>query len=257
LTQEPAVLAIPRPTNLVESIRKQSVLLARDLANYISDQKLPEGTRLPTEQEMQAQFGVGRNTIREALRLLELRGVLTIRSGRGGGPVVRLPRSTDLGEALQLVLQFQGATLTDIIDARALIEPIAASAAATSISEADLLKLQATNDSILAHQTDELNFSRQNNLFHSIIGQCLSRPVISVFLDSLKNVHDGLSYGVHYPPERMQLIVKAHQKIIQGIKAGDQQAAEAAMRKHLDDTKRYWTTNYPQTCTQPLRWLGE
>src|ERR1700728_4311773 len=129
---------------------KQSVLLARDIVNYIFNQHLPRGTKLPNEQEMLQQFGVGRNTIREALRLLELRGVITIRPGRGGGPIVRLPRSTDLGEALQLILQFQGATLTDVIDARALIEPMAASAAAADITEEALGRLQTTNDSILA-----------------------------------------------------------------------------------------------------------
>jgi DNA-binding FadR family transcriptional regulator len=257
VTEDPVVLAIPRPTNLVESIRKQSVLLARDLANYISDQKLPEGARLPNEQEMQRQFGVGRNTIREALRLLELRGVIVIRSGRGGGPVVRLPRSTDLGEALQLVLQFQGATLTDIIEARGLIEPMAAMAAATNIAEDDLARLQAANDSILANPNDEINFSKQNGLFHSVIGECLALPAVAVFLDSLKTVHDGLSYGLHYPPKRVRQVVKAHQVIIDAVRAGDRESAERAMREHLENAKWYWTTKYPQICSQPLRWLGD
>jgi DNA-binding GntR family transcriptional regulator len=171
--------------------------------------------------------------------------------------VVRLPRSTDLGEALQLVLQFQGATLTDIIDARGLIEPLAASAAAGDITDEALEKLQATNDSIRAEQANEINFSRQNDLFHSTIGECLHLPVISVFLDSLKNVHDGLSFGVRYPPERIRSIARAHQKIIDQIESGDRQGAEAAMRRHLAEAKRYWTTNYPQICAQPLRWLGD
>jgi GntR family transcriptional regulator, transcriptional repressor for pyruvate dehydrogenase complex len=257
LVREAGLVAIRRPTSLVEAIRKQSVLLARDLANHISDQGLPEGTRLPTEQEMQQQFGVGRNTIREALRLLELRGVITIRSGRGGGPVVRRPRSSDLGEALLLVLQFQSATLTDIIDARILIEPMAASAAATSITEDALAKLKATNGSIRAADNDEANFSHQNSSFHSIIGECLGLPVITVLLDSLKSVHDGLSYGVHYPPERIRSIARAHQKIIDKVDAGDTAGAEAAMRRHLFEAKKYWESNYPQTCSQPLRWLGE
>jgi GntR family transcriptional regulator, transcriptional repressor for pyruvate dehydrogenase complex len=250
-------IVIPRPTNLVESMGKQSVLLARDLANYISDQRLPPGTKLPNEQEMQQQFGVGRNTIREALRLLELHGVITIRSGRGGGPVVRIPRSSDLGETLQLVLQFQGATFTDIIDARALLEPIAASSAAANITPDAFERLQATNDLILAETSNEISFSRQNSLFHSIIGECLQMPVISVFLDSLKNVHDGLPYGVHYPPNRVRQVAQAHQKIIDQIKAGDREGAEEAMREHLANAKNYWVSKYPQVCAQPLRWLGD
>jgi GntR family transcriptional regulator, transcriptional repressor for pyruvate dehydrogenase complex len=257
LTEQSTALVIPRPTNLVESMGKESVRLARDIANYISDQRIPQGTRLPTEQEMQQQFGVGRTTIREALRLLELRGVITMRSGRGGGPFVRLPRSTDLGEALQLVLQFKGATLTDIISARALIEPIAAAVAAENITKEALTKLQETNDSIRAEQANEINFSRQNATFHSVLGECLQLPVISVFLDSLSYVQDGLAYGVRYPPERIRSIARAHQKIIESIRARDRQGAEAAMRKHLDEAMRYWSSNYPQICAQPLRWLGD
>jgi DNA-binding FadR family transcriptional regulator len=66
----------------VKSLRKASVWLARDLVNFIVDGKLKEGTRLPPEAEMQNIFDVGRNTLRKALRLLETRGVITIRTGR-------------------------------------------------------------------------------------------------------------------------------------------------------------------------------
>ncbi len=193
-----SVAEIRRPDALVDKVRKQSVVLARDLVNYISDEGLPEGAKLPTEQEMVVQFGIGRNTVREALRLLEMRGVITIRSGRGGGPVVRIPRSTDLGEALRLILQFKGATLSDVLEARLLIEPMAASAAAM-VTDADSLGvLQASVDSMLDNPADEANFTRQNNIFHAAIGRSLQSPVLSVFLDSLKNIQDGVSYGIRY-----------------------------------------------------------
>lgn len=257
MPDESPVLVIRRPDMLVETMRKQSVMLARDIANYISDERLAEGTRLPTEQEMVVQFGVGRNTIREALRLLEMRGVLTIRSGRGGGPVVRLPMSTDLGEALQLILQFQYATLTDVIEARLLMEPIAASSAARVITVADLETLQGSVDTMLANLEDEAIFTRQNNVFHSIIGGCLNTPVVSVFLDSLKNVQDGVAYGVRYTPARRRRVARAHQDVIDQIAAKNSDGAADAMRKHLDEARHYWTTKFPHISEKPLRWLGD
>ena len=69
-----------RPSSLPEN-------LARDLATYIIDRRLPEGTRLPPEREMRESLRVGKGTLREALRLLQTRGVITMRAGRGGGPV--------------------------------------------------------------------------------------------------------------------------------------------------------------------------
>jgi DNA-binding FadR family transcriptional regulator len=251
------VAEIRRSDALVDKVRKQSVMLARDLANYISDEGLPEGAKLPTEQEMVIQFGVGRNTIREALRLLEMRGVITIRSGRGGGPVVRIPRSTDLSEALQLILQFQSATLSDVMEARLLIEPMAASAAAV-VTDADSLEvLQSSVDSIINNPTDEANFTRQNNIFHATIGRSLQSPVMSVFLDSLKNVQDGVAYGIRYAPRRRLQVAKAHQRVIDRIAQRDADASAQAMREHLGEAKRYWATKFPQVSAKPLRWLGD
>src|SRR5207248_1815276 len=78
-------------------------------------------------------LGVGRTTLREALRLLETRGVLTIRAGPKGGPVVRRPSAEDFGDALALILQFEGASLSDVIEARNALEPMLARLAAPRI----------------------------------------------------------------------------------------------------------------------------
>src|SRR6202044_2703439 len=89
---------VPAPP-LVASRRrnlKQSELIAQYLASYIVDSDLPPGTTLPPEREMVQSLAIGRTTLREALRLLETRGVITIRSGRHGGPVVRRPDPRDL-----------------------------------------------------------------------------------------------------------------------------------------------------------------
>src|SRR5262245_10166373 len=97
---------------------KTSVLLAVDLVNHIVAEDYPEGTILAHEKEMADQLGVGRATVREALRLLESRGVVRIRSGPNGGPVVRRPRPADYAGALELALQFEHATVADVVRAR-------------------------------------------------------------------------------------------------------------------------------------------
>src|SRR5690606_30541465 len=70
---------------------KASERLARQLATLIVEGELEEGARLPHESEMLAQLQVGRATLREALRLLEVWGLVVIRTGPGGGPTVRRP----------------------------------------------------------------------------------------------------------------------------------------------------------------------
>lgn len=256
MAAETVKLSVKRRWPLGEAMRKQSVLLARDIANHISDQQLEVGTRLATELDMVAQFGVGRNTVREALRLLELRGVITIRSGRGGGPVVRRPQAADLGDALQLVLQFQQSTLADVMTARLIVEPLAAAASATTITEAGRERLQKSVSLMLADLEDGSTFRAQNYVFHSVIGSCLETPVIGVFLESLKSVQDGVAFGVHYDATRRKRVAMAHQKIIAAIDTGEPDLAAGAMRGHLDEARKYWASRFPQITDAPLRWMG-
>ena len=78
---------------------KTSERVARDLVTHIIDNNLAEGTKLPNEKQLAEVFQVGRTTLREALRLLETHGVIIIRPGPGGGPVVRRPQRTTCGKA--------------------------------------------------------------------------------------------------------------------------------------------------------------
>ena len=123
---------------------KRSELVARQLAAYIADEDLISGTRLPSEKDLIDIFGVARTTMREALRLLETRGVtFTVRSGPGGGPVVRRPKVSDLGESLSLMMQFSRASLEEIMHARTLLEATIARLAATLIDDDQLDRLRA------------------------------------------------------------------------------------------------------------------
>src|ERR1700722_19891212 len=155
---EPAASRPPRVLPALGRDRKRTLktseLIARDLASYIVDQELPEGTALPPEREMIESFGIGRNTLREALRILETRGVITIRSGPGGGPVVRRPRPSDLGEALTLILQFESATFREGMDGRAWLEPIVAASAARNITKPVTAALRAIDASIIEAPDD-------------------------------------------------------------------------------------------------------
>src|SRR4051812_25076764 len=88
--------------------RKAAEVVARRMVAELADQQVAPGTVLEQEPEMLARYGVGRNTLREALRLLETQGVLSLRAGRG--PVVQTPTPDYLLNSLSLILQFHDAT---------------------------------------------------------------------------------------------------------------------------------------------------
>ena len=234
---------------------KTSEVIARDLATYIVDQDLPEGTALPPEREMIASFRVGRNTLREALRILETRGVITIRSGPGGGPVVRRPRPSDLGEALTLILQFEQATFKEVMDARLWLEPIVAASAAKIIGKPAIAVLREI-DTAMAEAPDQDAFLRLNRRFHSVIAENCGNVVLQTFTETVISVGDGRSVGIYYSANQMKAIVEAHERIVSALEAKDSAEAEAAMLSHAQEAATYWKRKFGELTSQPVRWTA-
>lgn len=234
--------------------RKSSELVARDLASYIVDHDLPEGTRLPPEREMGAALGVGRTTLREALRLLETRGALSIRPGRQGGPIVRRPKPEDLSEVLTLILQFQQASLSDVIEVRMAIEPTVARLAAARIKPEELDELRGTIDRMRTESDDSSLFRRENQVFHATIARASGNVVLATLNESLKLINDGAVVGVEYTLRRRRAVAAAHARIVDALGAGDGDAAEVAMRDHLTEAGHHWKSKYAGLFGVAVRW---
>lgn len=235
--------------------RKTSELIARDLVNYIINEELPPGSMLPTEKEMVESFGVGRTTLREALRLLETRGVITIRSGPRGGPVVRRPNPADLSEALTLILQFEGASLSDVMDARQAFEPMVARLAAAKITDEQVDELQATVDAMIDNLDSHEVFQTENQRFHSMIAEASGSAVLHVFNETLKTIADGVIVGVEYTPNRRKAVALAHQRIIDALRNRDAAEAERMMQLHIDEAAGYWNRKFSELVSRPVSWV--
>lgn len=252
--------AIPvSPEVLLRSSRrrnlKTSERIARDIANYIIDADLPEGARLPREKEMLEMMGVGRMTLREALRLLETQGVIDIRSGAQGGPVVRRPQAEDLAGNLTLVLQFHHASLADVMLARQALEPLIARLAAEHATGEQLGQLQDTIDLMRRHADSQDVFLRENERFHQLVAEASGSVSLRVFSATLKSIASGAEFGIEYQPEHREAVAKAHSRILSALRNGRAVAAERAMQDHLGEAAAYWQRRYPELWTRPVRWI--
>src|ERR1700761_3394215 len=112
---EPAGAGRMDPARLREARRRAKIsqIVAAEIVRYVVDERLEEGDRLPTEAEMLEEFGVGRGSPREALRLLEAYGLISIRQGQNGGPVVATLRPQDLSRTLSFYFHLTGATYAE------------------------------------------------------------------------------------------------------------------------------------------------
>ncbi len=248
----------PRRPGLVldnQRHRKRSEIIAHDLAQYMVDADLPSGSMLPRERDMIEQLGVGRTTLREALRLLETRGALTIRSGPGGGPVVRHPQPNDLTESLTLILQFQRATMAEVLDARIYLEPIAARMAASHITESEVKRLREINDEIVENFESDVRINDANQRFHQVIAGATGNLVVQVFAETLLTVADSGVVELSHSKAFRRSVVSGHEAIIKALEAGDPDAAEQAMRAHVTAGKRGRTKENAELMDRPLRWV--
>ncbi|WP_236792024.1 FadR/GntR family transcriptional regulator [Amycolatopsis sp. GM8] len=106
-------------------VPKTAEVIARTLRSQIVHREIPEGAALPSEAELMARFGVSRPSLREAFRILESEQLIAVRRGSRGGARVTRPDVTVASRYLGLLMQVDGVLLSDVFQARALIEPIA------------------------------------------------------------------------------------------------------------------------------------
>jgi DNA-binding FadR family transcriptional regulator len=106
-------------------VPKTAEVVAQAIRSQIVRGEIPEGASLAGEAELMAQFGVSRPSLREAFRILESEQLITVRRGSRGGARAMRPDITVASRYLGLLMQVDGVLLSDVFQARALIEPVA------------------------------------------------------------------------------------------------------------------------------------
>ncbi len=225
------------------SIRAElkSDTVAAELERRILVGDLAPGERLPTEDELSQLFGVSRSVIRDAVRRLVARGLLTVRQGRGTS--VTEPSDAAFCLAALALLARADVTVGEVISARAMLEIALVPLAAHSGSDRDWQFLDGVLDRFArAVDAGEWDVARDAHLaFHSGLLKALHQPALQLLLRPMTEV----IWTSSEPPrvtEPSDWEVETHPPILDGLKARDPAAVEVAVREHyavLDDAERY------------------
>lgn len=234
--------------------QKIAVTIAQQIVAEIARRRYPPGTKLPGEREMLAQYEVGRGTLRESLRFLEMNGVLTVKPGPGGGPVVAEPDAHDLASTLGLFLELKGTSFGAILELRETLEPSIAGLAAAAKNKQAIARIAESVESMRVNIDDTERFLQANEAFHDRVATASGNPILALLLGSLDHITDGTRLGINFPLERRQAVLTAHRAIYDAIAAGDVEAASTQMRKHVRQFRRYTEQHYPGAADSPLRW---
>lgn len=210
--------------------------IARDIAESIFRRELAPGSKLPSERVMLDQFGVSRGTLREALRILEVQGLLVVRVGPAGGPVVAAMTAEDFQRMSSLHYKAAGATVEQLWQARVEVEPVLARLAAEKGEPAAMIELDALLESAKrVNLENDAEFIRIGSNFHRQIARASCNPILDLVARSLGEMTAHLNSSGVFAAEQRSSVQHDHQTIVRAIIAGNSTKAERLMRVHMGE----------------------
>ena len=230
------------------------MLVAQRIVRDIARNRLSAGDLLPPERVMLEKYGTGRGTLREALRLLEFQGVIALKPGPGGGPVLMSPSASSLAGTLMLLMQLNRAPYRVIVEVRNAIEPMTSELAAQNMTAEQLADLQQTVTDMRSSLTEGEAFLEANKRFHDVIAWSSGNVLFAYLVDSLLGILDGTAIGIEYPMHRRSAILKAHEGIYAALAARDPEAAHKQMQAHIDEYTRYAEKKFARVLDETITW---
>jgi GntR family transcriptional regulator, transcriptional repressor for pyruvate dehydrogenase complex len=225
-----------QPADLsLEAVRKERRYeqVAEQLQRLIADGTLKPGDRLPPERELATRFRVARSSIRDAVRTLEVMGILEPR--QGAGTVVRDLSADSLVVPLATVLVRKRELVSELLDVRRILEPALAARAAKNATVEEVMELE----DILRRQAEKMRRGEptveEDSEFHYTIGRAARNSVVLKVLDVLMDLLRESRVRSLQAPGRPERSYAGHQRVLRAIKRRDPDAAEKAVRKHLEE----------------------
>jgi DNA-binding FadR family transcriptional regulator len=241
----------PRRARRHEKVAEQ---VAREILREIQREGLRAGATLPSESVMLERFDIGRGSLREALRILEVNGLVTIKTGPGGGPIVAESNPASFGQMWTLHLQSIGATYRELLEARVEYESVLARRAAERVTplRADTIKVTLAEPSGLLG--DDVQYASAASGFHTAVCNAGDNAVMALAANAIQSVWSRRVTTVLFAPEDRPMILQQHRDITKAIERRNGRQAEKLMRQHMQQYRDYCERRYPARLDDIVDW---
>jgi DNA-binding FadR family transcriptional regulator len=232
---------------------KVAAVLARQIVRDIADRKLPPGTPLEPESAMVERYQISRASLREALRILEIQGLIAIKPGPGGGPLVSDVDSRDFGRMSTLYYQVLGVRFREVVEARLIIEPVMAKLAA---DHEDPEAKQRLGEIAKAGWATEGNdeWLEASDAFHGQVVGMSGNTLLGLVARSLKNIYTDRVSGLTFPDAERDNVRKVHDAIAKAIMAGDGNKSRRLMEAHMREYADSIAARNPTLMDEVVDW---
>lgn len=210
--------------NLYEDVagRLEEEILFRDFKDH---------EKLPSEQELGEKFGVSRNVIREALKLLKERGLVESRNGLGS--YITKPDGENLSAIMTRMIVIDHISYKDIYETRSILEVAACEKAAVNATEAELKEMEALLEKLKDRSLSIKERRETDFAFHIAIARSAGNPLLISMIEAMRNVFIWMiEKGILFPGGIEDAIMR-HAKILAALKERDPHLAMASMYSHL------------------------
>ena len=209
--------------------------VASQIQDMILDGRLKSGDKLPAERMMSEQFKVSRNSIREAIRALEILGI--VESRQGGGNFIVAGSSDCLFEPLSIMFKLRNGSFSDLLEIRRGLEMEAASLAAQKITKAHKVRVKELLEEFKNASGERESIDLDKKL-HLLIAEISGNAMLSGFLNSISKlfeqaVRDGRKM-ILKTFDNNKVLIKMHRDLCNAITSGKPEAAAKACRRHFD-----------------------
>jgi len=229
-------------------VPKMAELVSDRLRRQIIRGDLSTGDALPPESALMARFGVSRPTLREAFRVLESDGLITVRRGAHGGARVQVPNGDIAGRYAGLLLEFRRTTLADVYSARILVEPSCAALLAQRCTPANLERLRAAVDRERDPDglDDAATLIRRHSEFHDLVVELTGNKTLSLLHGMVRhffNTADSPDLTAVADPTPdvavLRMSLTAHQRLLAHVIDHDADAARELWSAHVAEAESY------------------
>lgn len=237
-----------RPEKVAEST-------ARRILTDLSISHKEPGTRLPSEAEMIEFYGVARASLREALRILEIQGVIELRPGPRGGAFVANTTSHEFSRMASLHYHLQGVTIRELVEARLIVEPIMAGIAAERADDASRGHLRKVLAQAVDHPLDDWQSQRLLGFeFHDAVCAMSGNRLLNLVAKSLKDGFADRITSHPFPASERQGVIAEHRAVTEAIVARDAARAEELMRGHMKAVADTVEREHPALLDEVVAW---
>lgn len=216
-------------------------VVADRIRELIVTGELADGERLPRIEDLQEDFGVSGPSMREALRMLESDGLISVQRGSVGGAVVHRPTEQTAAYTLALVLRSRGTSFGDVGEAMAFLDQACATLCARrpdrGVIAGDLRKINMAAAELL--DRDEAAFAEALTSFHDVIVRSCGNETLRLLAGAVKSIwtagpSSSAAHGASATREEKLAALGAHERVADLIEAGDDLRVAQVMAGHID-----------------------